>query len=115
MHTFVLQRMQGSKTLFLLTLFDVVFVPTIAQYITTLSLPRYYLTATSVGNLALFAGGYDGPFSVSSQIDIYNLSSNEWTTTTLSTARYDLAATSVGSIALFGGGGLLNTSDSYIK
>jgi hypothetical protein len=60
--------------------------------------------ATSVGNLALFAGGLANG-GVSSVVDIYNVSSNTWTTASLSQARVYLAATSVGNLAFFAGGG----------
>src|SRR5690606_21207721 len=68
----------------------------------TLSQPRYFLTATTVGHLALFAGGAgSGP---SNLVDIYNSQDDTWTTATLSQTRYDLAATTVGNLALFAGG-----------
>jgi hypothetical protein len=63
------------------------------------------LAATSVGNLAIFAGGtFNSSFVSSAVVDIYNASSSSWTTASLSQARYALAATSLGSLALFGGG-----------
>ena len=43
-------------------------------------------------------------FAVLAVVDIYNYSSNTWTTANLSQARYFLAATSVGNLALFAGG-----------
>ncbi len=47
----------------------------------------------SVGNLALFAGGEGPDSSYSNVVDIFNASSNTWSSTTLSQARYGLAAT----------------------
>jgi hypothetical protein len=49
----------------------------------SLSHPRAYLGATTVGNIVLFAGGFDG-ISVSSVVDIYNATSNTWNVTNLS-------------------------------
>jgi hypothetical protein len=64
-----------------------------------LSQPRCCLAATSVGNLVLFGGGRkidnqsnDNPSNV---VDVFNVTSNTWTTATLSEARFALAATSV--------------------
>ena len=67
-----------------------------------LSVARYQLSAASVGNYALFAGGYTG--SNSDAVDTYNASLTRTTPTVLSAARAYLAATSVGNYALFGGG-----------
>ena len=69
---------------------------------TALSQARDDLAATSVGNYALFGGGWAG--SGSSTVDAYNLSLTRSTPTPLSEARSILAATSVGNYALFGGG-----------
>ncbi len=41
---------------------------------------------------------------VSTVVDIYNSSSNKWTTASLSQARGSLAAITVGNLALFAGG-----------
>jgi hypothetical protein len=60
----------------------------------TLSQPRSRLAATSVGNLVLFGGGYNGS-SHSNVVDVFNVTSNTWTTATLSKARSGLVATSV--------------------
>ena len=67
---------------------------------TALSLARRQLAATSVGDYALFGGGY----SASAVVDAYDLSLTRSTPTALSSGRYLLAATSVGDYALFGGG-----------
>ncbi len=62
------------------------------------------VTAT-VGDLVFFAGGSsDFNLIPSAQVDIYNSSSETWTTATLSQPRDSLAATSVGDLVLFGGG-----------
>src|SRR5690606_7552739 len=70
----------------------------------TLSQPREDLVATSVGHLALFAGGF-AELSVSDRVDIYISLTDSWTTATLSQPRWGIAATSVGDLALFAGGG----------
>jgi hypothetical protein len=68
-----------------------------------LSVARVFIEAASVGNVALFAGGYAG-FALSNVVDAYNGSSGLWSTAQLSVARYGLAAASVGNVALFAGG-----------
>jgi hypothetical protein len=70
----------------------------------SLSQTRIHLVATSVGNLALFAGGNIGINEASAVVDIYSYSNNTWTNASLSQTRYALAATSVGNLALFAGG-----------
>ena len=72
----------------------------------------YQLAATSVGNYALFGGGYNG--SNLSSVSAYDTSLTRTTPTSLSQARRGLAATSVGSYALFGGGsGNIKVVDAY--
>jgi hypothetical protein len=74
-----------------------------------LSVPRMLLAATSVGDLAIFAGGNGGSFdppSLSNVVDIFNSTSKMWTTAKLSMARYSLVAASVGNTAIFAGGAL---------
>lgn len=82
----------------------------------TLSQARGYISSTSVGSKALFAGGSNDA-GVSAVVDIYDATSGLWTAASLSVARSSLAATSVGSKALFAGGsgasGYLNTVDIY--
>ncbi len=71
-----------------------------------LSVARFDLAVTSVGNLAIFAGGSvteDG-LSSSNAVDLYNSTSGIWSTAQLSVARGYLAATSVGNVAFFAGG-----------
>ena len=69
----------------------------------TLSQGRDWLSATTVGNKALFAGGYSNPV-MSDVVDIYDADTDTWTAATLSVARSALAATTVGSKAIFAGG-----------
>jgi hypothetical protein len=66
-----------------------------------LSVARTQLAATSVGNVAIFAGG-TGP--VPYAVDLYNSASGTWSTAQLSVGRFGLAATSVGNVAIFAGG-----------
>jgi hypothetical protein len=81
----------------------------------TLSTARYYLAATSVGELALFGGGYgiDGLGNIS-RVDVFNSTSGNWTTAALSTARGALAAASIDGLALFGGGGQIGIGDATV-
>ncbi len=72
--------------------------------------PRAYLAATTVGSKAMFAGGMadlsgGGPSDV---VDIYDASTDKWTTAKLSQARYALAATSLGTKAMFASGTYLD-------
>jgi hypothetical protein len=95
-----------------------------------LSQARYYLSATSVGTVAVFAGGENGklldvcmyivlpcgsdcflmratavnaPFYYN-VVDLYDSGTGQWSTAQLSVARSRLAATSVGTVAIFAGG-----------
>ena len=67
-----------------------------------LSVKRHTLVATTVGNYALFGGGYYPDYF--STVDAYDTSLTRTTPTALSVARDYLAATTVGNYALFGGG-----------
>ena len=85
---------------------------------TELSQGRYGLAATTVGNYALFGGGfaylglvydeyigeYIEKYGNSSVVDAYDTNLTRMAPTELSQARRNLAATSNGSYALFGGG-----------
>ena len=83
---------------------------------TALSVARYALAGASVGNYALFAGGYDGS-NYRNTVDAYDASLVRSTPTALSVARYALAGASVGNYALFAGGydgsNYRNTVDVY--
>jgi tRNA G37 N-methylase TrmD len=77
---------------------------------TALSVDRYYLAATTVGNYALFGGGY----SASNVVDAYDTMLTRSTPTALSVGRFGLSATTVGDYALFGGGySASNVVDAY--
>ena len=85
-----------------------------------LALSRGYLAATTIGDYALFGGGYNGSTSSNYQntVDAYNTLLTRTTPTALSMARYYLAATTVGNYALFGGGysnQTMSTVDAYNK
>jgi len=80
---------------------------------TALSVARNSLAGASVGNYALFAGGYGG---YRDTVDAYNASLVRSTPTALSVARDRLAGASVGNYALFAGGfdgSYWNTVDAY--
>ncbi|MCP3916685.1 MAG: hypothetical protein GY711_14110 [bacterium] len=74
----------------------------------TLSVARDEIGATSIGTLALFGGGFTGSFTVPpvryDTVDIYDASTDTWSTATLSMARSWPAATSADGRAFFGGG-----------
>ena len=63
---------------------------------------RNSFAATTVGNYALFGGGYTG--SESAVVDAYDEGLTRTTPTALSEGRSSLAATTIGGYALFGGG-----------
>ncbi len=76
-----------------------------------LSVARCCLAATSVGNVAIFAGGaLFSPYGHLNVVDLYNSASGTWSTAQLSVARSGLAATSVGNVAIFAGGQTGNCS-----
>jgi len=71
----------------------------------SLSQQRLNGAATSIGNKAIFAAGI-GSFSLSVQngVDIYDESTNKWTTATVTQARQSICAVSIGTRAFFAGG-----------
>jgi hypothetical protein len=75
----------------------------ISALVAAFSQPRSDLTATSVGNLIIFAGGRTTRNKQSNVVDIYD-STNSWTTSQLSEPRQWLSSTSVGTLAIFAGG-----------
>jgi hypothetical protein len=78
-----------------------------------LSVGRRSHAATSVGNVAIFAGGAGGPAAYTDAVDLYSIVSGLWTTARLSVARAGLAATSVGIVALFAGGQTIDNSVAF--
>ena len=74
---------------------------------TPLSVARYGLASTTIGNYALFGGGYALCPNIEYflTVDAYNTSLTRTIPTPLSgDARYHLSATTIGNYALFGGG-----------
>ncbi|KAJ2452582.1 hypothetical protein GGF42_003996 [Coemansia sp. RSA 2424] len=70
-----------------------------------LSVARSSIAATSVGHLALFAGGRLQNDSYTDVVDIFNRRTNKWTTARLSVSRSEIGAGSLaGRYALFAGG-----------
>lgn len=83
--------------------------------IVALSEPKYHISATSVGNYALFAGGdiLDGNTQTTS-VDAYDKSLVKIVPDPLLVPKWSLTATNVGDYALFGGGYYDdNTMDTY--
>ena len=72
-----------------------------------LSVARDSLAATSVGDLAIFAGGGTLNGVGSAAIDVYNVTSKVWLPPLQlkGGARLGLAAATVGNLAIFAGGG----------
>ena len=77
-----------------------------ACIISNLSIPRYNPTATSVGKMVLFAGGWnDNAISI---VDMLNTSSNSWTSHHLETNPGFMTSASVVDVAFFNGGTVLD-------
>ncbi len=81
-----------------------------------LSVPRWQMATVTAGNKIFFAGGgyydnSDNGFSYNT-VDIYDNTTNQWTTTSLSSRRKDLAAATVGSKVFFAGGSTDDFLDS---
>ena len=62
------------------------------------------MSATTVGNYALFGGGNDSGGYPTGAVDVYDSSLTRTIAQDMETPRNDLAATTVGNYALFGGG-----------
>ena len=84
------------------------------KYNNSLSIPRYALTATTVGNLVLFAGGFNG-YTWFDRVDIFNSLTSTWSTSSLSISRAFFASASVRNLAFFAGGVYNTTSTSGIS
>ena len=90
--------------------------PASAQWSTELlSVSRTSAAATSVGDLAFFAGGRAGNVAIAT-VDIYDDASGTWSTPTHLPAgpRNFLAATAVGHLVLFAGGAVSPTASTDI-
>jgi hypothetical protein len=89
--------------------------PSAAQCPGVLSQARHDLSAASVGNVALFAGGnLSGSDAVSDVVDLWDATTGTWSTATLSVARARPAAVVSGSLAFFAGGYRVNSNFGYI-
>ena len=80
-----------------------------------LSLARASLAATTIGDYALFGGGYDTSGTYVSNVDAYDTSLTRTKPTSLSDSRGELAATTVGNYALFGGGSDSSTYSALVN
>ncbi len=81
-----------------------------------LSVARPYLAATSVGNIAIFAGGFGFPAGAfSDAVDLFDITTGLWSTAQLSVARGFLASTSLGKVAIFAGGQSSGAYARYIE
>ncbi len=80
-----------------------------------LSVARPYLAATSVGNIAIFAGGFPAGDSPSDAVDLFDITTGLWSTAQLSVARGFLASTSLGKVAIFAGGESSGAYARYIE
>ena len=78
-----------------------------------LSIARAGVAAIAANNKLFFAGGYNaaGP---SSRVDIYNLTTNTWSTGELSIARYDIVTAVSGDKVLFAGGYYSNGTSARV-
>lgn len=93
----------------LITLIVLQAVTAHAQWtVENLSVGRFQLAGASAGNIAMFGGGLiNTNFTLASRsdmIDVYNATTNTWSTSQLSLARTNLFAASAGSKILFAGG-----------
>jgi hypothetical protein len=73
----------------------------------TLSKTRYGITMAAAGDKILFAGGSENSGSItipSTRVDIYNTTTNTWSTAELSRARYEMSTVTAGNKIFFAGG-----------
>ena len=81
--------------------------------VTALSVAKYDLAATTVGDYAVFGGGRTGTTSGDSTVNAYNKTLTRSTPSSLGGRQYMLGATTVGDYAVFAGGlvsGSISTS-----
>ena len=77
---------------------------------------RQGIAVAVVGNKVLFAGGEEDPWgsaSSTSRVDIYDASSNSWSTVELSVARSGISAATIGSKVFFAGGSVWQNAFVY--
>jgi hypothetical protein len=81
--------------------------------LSNLSLARGEHAATTVGDLAIFAGGRT--FNVLySKVDIYNDTTGVWSEDALSVARTNVGAASLGDLAFFAGGAISTSASTDV-
>jgi hypothetical protein len=68
------------------------------------SQPRTRMAVAAVGNKILYAGGLTNTGTVSSRVDIFDISTNVWTTASLSVGRYYIGSATLGNKVFFAGG-----------
>jgi hypothetical protein len=69
---------------------------------TRLTHPRTYVSAVSIQDIVMFAGGFDGNLPVT-RIDIFNYTSQSWSTAETSQARDSIASARIRDIVLLSG------------
>jgi N-acetylneuraminic acid mutarotase len=101
---------------------DIYDVSTNSWTTASLTAPGHLIGAAAVGNKVLFAGGDHGfnitsGISRSTTVDIYDVSTNAWSTASLSEPRIGNSAVTIGNKIYFAGGGsrlgTSNTIDVY--
>ncbi len=93
----------GSSTLNLVESYDV--ETGTWDNINTLSISRQLIAGTACGSKLFFGGGVNSTMStVYSTVDIYDVSTGDWSVNQLSVARFGISAVSYGNKVLFAGG-----------
>lgn len=90
-------------------------VPVRLIAIGTLSQTRTEIAVAAAGNKILFAGGMLSPENKSpstSRVDIYDISTNTWSTAELSKGRFEIGVATLGNKIFFGGGGMQESNGS---
>lgn len=105
----------SSGTAYQVSVYNASLVRSLAESLPT-GTDGYYaedLAATTIGNYALFAGGYDTDGEdMKNYVKAYNSSLTTSIPSALTQSKCNLAATTVGNYALFGGGRLKRTGTS---
>ncbi|MCB0738812.1 MAG: T9SS type A sorting domain-containing protein [Bacteroidetes bacterium] len=78
----------------------------------TIENPLSFRAVANSATVAIYAGGYDKNGTISKRVDIYNKTTNEWTTSELSEARFDCTAAYADGKFYVIGGGLNNAKSS---
>jgi hypothetical protein len=98
---------------------DIYDVSTNSWTTASLSAPGHLIGAAAVGNKVLFGGGDHGfnmasGTSRSTAVDIYDVSTNKWSTASLSEPRINNSAITVGNKIYFAGGGSRSSTSNSI-